>query len=181
MPPRDDALKVNPLIAKLAGATSGGAVELQGYVGPSEAGTVRLYRSLAMDSYVDIPREAILDAADVESDSEGRVRLYVQGTSELKEVSISSVRAPSSLAASRSRGLDLSFARAVAAQGKGNSFDATCDAVEDLIEDYEAVLEGESIFGSAVDTVPGARDFVQGKLKDAREFKARVCDPVRNA
>jgi len=59
-----------------------------------------------------------------------------------------------------------------------DSLRATCAKVDQLIEGYEDVLEGGGLFGGAVDTVPGLRQRLLSGLKDAREFKRQVCEPV---
>jgi hypothetical protein len=53
-------------------------IELSGYVGPSDPGTVRLYKDLSLSSYFDIPKDAIVSQ---EGDSKtGPVKLHVRNS-----------------------------------------------------------------------------------------------------
>jgi hypothetical protein len=62
--------------------------------------------------------------------------------------------------------------------GRTDTLRATCAKVRELIDGYENVLGGGSIFSGAVDTVPGLRARLQSDLRDAKEFNERVCNDV---
>lgn len=64
--------------------------------------------------------------------------------------------------------------------GPGQStLEATCSRVDDLIDAYEGLLNGNGgLFDGIVDIIPGMRQDIEGKLHDAQEFKEQVCDPA---
>lgn len=58
----------------------GSIVEFRGYVGPSTPETVKLYRTLSLSSYFEIPRSAIVNAVQEGDPKTGPVKLYVRGS-----------------------------------------------------------------------------------------------------
>jgi hypothetical protein len=177
MPLKDDALKVNPLLAKLAArAGQSRIVEMEGYIGPADTGVVRLYGSLSMDSYTEIPKDGVIEAIECADSKDGRVKLYVADTTEVTEVSVTRGRAEALSAALQGRMYPSS--PRLTQRGRTDTLRATCSRVDELIDAYEDALGGGGLFGGVVDTVPGLRGKIESRLRDAREFKARVCDPV---
>jgi len=57
---------------------AGETVELSGYVGPSAPDVVRLYGSLALGDYVEVPRAALVSVLDDAGPKDGPVRLLVR-------------------------------------------------------------------------------------------------------
>jgi hypothetical protein len=87
----DAILEVTPSVAALAKyAEQGSIVELRGLVGPSNPGTVRIYKDSKLDSYVEMPRASIVHADKVEDDRAGRIRVYVLGSTPVTVVRIAS-------------------------------------------------------------------------------------------
>jgi hypothetical protein len=79
--------KPDPLVEKLlkvAGEDS--IVEMEGHVGPSDGETLRLYSSLELTEWVDVPRHGILHVEEVR-DERKRVRAYVRGSAQVRVVS----------------------------------------------------------------------------------------------
>ncbi|HVF78079.1 MAG TPA: hypothetical protein VNA28_07260 [Solirubrobacteraceae bacterium] len=85
--PQEDpsAITPNPLIERMARATPDGEdiVELRGYVGSSGPGTVRLYETLSMSRYFEIPRAAVVGSAYEGDPVTGRAKLYVRGSTKI--------------------------------------------------------------------------------------------------
>lgn len=62
--------------------------------------------------------------------------------------------------------------------GRTDTLRATCSKVDQLISGYQDLLDGGGLLSGTLDIVPGARTHIESKLRDAKEFKTRVCDPV---
>lgn len=75
-------LQPNPAIEELLRKSPEGEklVELKGYVGPSTAETLRLYPSLDLSRYLEIPRSAIVSSAREGDSATGTVKLHVRGS-----------------------------------------------------------------------------------------------------
>jgi hypothetical protein len=83
--------KVNPLVAKLLDtAKDETVVQLEGYVGPSETSILRLYRSLDLSEYMDVPEVGILHFEELSEGGDGRVRVWVRGSAKIQFVSVNS-------------------------------------------------------------------------------------------
>jgi hypothetical protein len=83
--------EINPLITKLLREAKGDTVaKFEGYVGPSDASTLRLYLGLDLMQYVDIPEEALLHVEEVSEGGDGRVRLWIRGSTQVQLVSVRS-------------------------------------------------------------------------------------------
>lgn len=76
-------LRMNPLIQKRLQMSEAGALTpLAGYLGSAESDeNVRLYQDLAATSYIEIPREEILDVENAQSDKEPSVVFVKRDTS----------------------------------------------------------------------------------------------------
>lgn len=82
-------LKVNPIVAKLLKADGQDSiVEIEGYVGSVEEGTVRLYKNLGLSEYVEVPEDSILHTINIPDDKGGRVKVYIEASTEVVSVSI---------------------------------------------------------------------------------------------
>jgi hypothetical protein len=57
-------------------------VVLSGYIGPSDEDIVRLYSSLEMSHYVDIPSRDVLAVSD--ADPNGRVKIFILGSAPIR-------------------------------------------------------------------------------------------------
>lgn len=87
----DPKPKVHPVVEKLVKAAGDDSVaQLEGYVGPSRGDTVRLYLTLELTSYADIPRDALLHVEEL-SEAGGRVRAHLLGSREIQLVARRSV------------------------------------------------------------------------------------------
>ena len=72
------ALKTNPLIETLIDVGKGEELTyLEGYIGPSDSGVVRLYGNLNLTYYADIPREDILHARNIPGDTNGLTQVFM--------------------------------------------------------------------------------------------------------
>ena len=100
---RPFSISPNPLIEQMLRASPDGdqIVELRGYVGPSTPDTVRVYKSLTLSHYFEIPRSAIVHSSQEGDANTGPVKLYVRGSAMI----VSATRHTAS-AASRTRRAD---------------------------------------------------------------------------
>jgi hypothetical protein len=75
-------LQPNPKVEELLRKSPEGEqiVELKGYVGPSAPDTVRLYQSLSLSHYYEIPRSAIVSATREGDPTTGPVKLYIRAS-----------------------------------------------------------------------------------------------------
>jgi hypothetical protein len=84
--------KVNPLVAKFLDiAKDETVVQIEGYVGPSETSMLRLYRSLDLSEYMDVPEAGILHFKELSEGSDGLVRVWVRGSAKVRFVSVNRV------------------------------------------------------------------------------------------
>ena len=82
-------LPVSPFVSKLLAAKQSGPVFVtRGYIGAADEKVVRLYFDLSLDTYAEIPRSAVLHADMVPGSAHQRAELIVDGTKELKVVSV---------------------------------------------------------------------------------------------
>jgi hypothetical protein len=94
----DDALSVNPIVARLVkGAGTGSVIGLTGFVGPSEGVSIRLYESLSLDRYLDIPKDSVLHSLAVPDDAHGQVTIYVRSDAKIRAVAIMSATVSASV------------------------------------------------------------------------------------
>jgi hypothetical protein len=83
---------VNPVIAALEKADVS-TVVIEGFLGESMDGSVRIYRALDTSTYVDIPKEAVITMQPGRSGEAGAFRAYVRASSEILTVQRHRVRA----------------------------------------------------------------------------------------
>lgn len=77
----------HPIVRKLEAAAAGDSVVmLEGFVGKGSSDRLRLYGSLDLRAYWDIPREDVLAAEELSSD-ERRTRVFVRGSSNISATS----------------------------------------------------------------------------------------------
>ena len=77
-------------------------MELKGYVGPSTPETVRLYMNLSLSSYVEIPRNAVVNILQEGDSKTGPVKLYVRNSATI----VTAVRhSASTISSSRRAGM----------------------------------------------------------------------------
>ena len=87
--PSDRDLPVSPFVSKLLAAKQSGPVFVtRGYIGAADEKVVRLYFDLSLDTYAEIPRSAVLHADMVPGSAHQRAELIVDGTKEVKVVSV---------------------------------------------------------------------------------------------
>jgi hypothetical protein len=80
-------LKIDPCIQKLEAASKDEpAVILEGFVGLSGK-TIRLYRSLGLSEYLEMPKECVLGTMPT-TDKDGPTRLLVNGSCKVTAVSV---------------------------------------------------------------------------------------------
>jgi hypothetical protein len=84
--PKRSALEADPLVESLASAAErdSGVACLEGYVGSSDRETIRLYGTLNLTYFADIPRDAILDARYLPGRSDGSVQVFMRPDSEIR-------------------------------------------------------------------------------------------------
>jgi hypothetical protein len=68
---------LNPIVEKLLSQGEGPLVALKGYVGPSTGSTVRLYDSITLGSYTDVPKNAVITTTPGSSDADPTT-LYIR-------------------------------------------------------------------------------------------------------
>lgn len=86
------ATVVHPVIAALEKADAS-TVVIDGFLGTSEDGSVRIYRALDTSAYVEIPKEAVIHMQPDRSGEPGMFRAFVRASSELLSVQRYRVRA----------------------------------------------------------------------------------------
>jgi len=78
-------LEPNSLISTLVEVGKGEELTyLEGYIGPSESGIVRLYGDLNMTYYADIPQEYILHARNVRCNSNSLVQVFIAPSTKVR-------------------------------------------------------------------------------------------------
>ncbi len=161
----DKKLKVNPIIEKLsevAGRDS--AVELQGYVGPSEPNVIRLYRSLSMTHYVEIPKDAILHAVETKDDDTGQVKLFVAGSTQMQAVSVEYRPV-----------LAADFHKAVPLYQDPSLSAAECRKIQEMIGTLEEILEVLDKKDPTGERWPGLRGKIQRGLDELGDMDWWYC------
>jgi hypothetical protein len=99
----DASLPVNPLVKELLEAGER-VLAVDGYIGPSERDKVQLYRDLSLITSVEIARKDILRVETLPGRSDGRVRLYVRVSAELRLVTAVTLKGSDVLAAAATSG-----------------------------------------------------------------------------
>ena len=87
------ATVVHPVIAALEKADTP-AVVIDGFLGTSKDGSVRIYHALDTSAYVEIPKEAVIHMQPDKSGEPGAFRAFVRASSEILSVQRNRVRAP---------------------------------------------------------------------------------------
>jgi len=77
--------KVHPVIEALEQANAA-TVVINGFLGTSEDNVVRLYDSLDLSSYIEIPKDDIIHMKSEESDKPGTISAFVRSSSEILSV-----------------------------------------------------------------------------------------------
>lgn len=84
---KQQEIPISSFVNKLADAKKDGQTFLtRGYVGSVDDKVVRMYLDLSLETYVDIPRSAILHAQAIKDDIHERSELMVMGTSDIQLV-----------------------------------------------------------------------------------------------
>ena len=83
--PGAELLRVNPVLRELSqGAGSDSIIVLEGYVGATNETYVRLYPSLDLSMYLDIPKGGILRVTEDKARTDQRVQIFVRSTSDVR-------------------------------------------------------------------------------------------------
>jgi hypothetical protein len=77
--------EVNPVIAAQQHLGQS-LTELRGFLGKGPEGIIRLYADLNMDSYADIPKDAVVYWQEVTEDQKGEYRVFVPVTTQITEI-----------------------------------------------------------------------------------------------
>jgi hypothetical protein len=85
-------LSVHPTIAALEKAGEP-TVVIRGFLGASTDAGVRVYESLDLESYIDVPKSAIVHAEKDEVGERGAVRIHVRATAEITRIQRSLITA----------------------------------------------------------------------------------------
>lgn len=184
----NDVLNVNPILEALAQKGPGRVVELKGFIGPSDATVVRLHESLEMVSYLEIPRSEVLHAVADPKSTNGAVKLYVLGNTEILSVSSQLIRADARISTStatknQTRTCGCGNASRVIRRFKEpglTTADVECKNTKRLIDYYQDCLDNDSCQlpgGGRVQLNDYLRDYIQGELNSAEEFYRLVCAP----
>jgi len=189
----NDVLSVNPILDALATKGSGKVVELRGFVGPSDSTVVRLYESLEMVSYLEIPKSEVLHAVADPKSANGAIKLYVRGNTELLSVSSQQIRADARM----STGLRTNIQEGAYGRGIGpraiargpiprdqiigpTTADTACRALKKLIDFYQDCLDNDECdlpYGGKVQLNEYLRDYIQGELNTAEQSYGLICEP----
>ena len=88
MPTRkQQEISTSTFVNKLANARKDGLTFLtRGYIGSVDDKVVRMYLDLSLETYVDIPRSAVVHAQNIKDDMHERSELMVMGTSDIQLV-----------------------------------------------------------------------------------------------
>lgn len=88
MPSKKQAgIPVSSFVSKLAQAKKDGLTFItSGYIGAADDKVVRMYFDLSLETYVDIPRDAVLHAQPITDDMHERAELMVAGNSDVNLV-----------------------------------------------------------------------------------------------
>jgi|GEM_PF-5146406 len=71
-------LKPKPVIERLEEALKQDLVVcLEGYVGSSDCDTLRLYKDLSLENYVEVPKKEIIDCVESPNDNFGYVKVFI--------------------------------------------------------------------------------------------------------
>ena len=80
-------LEPKPIIKKLEEALKrDSVVHLEGYVGSSVEGTLRLYRTLNLESYVEVSKEEVIACVEIPNDNCGRVKVFIPASTMVKSL-----------------------------------------------------------------------------------------------
>ena len=80
-------LEPKPIIKKLEEALKrDSVVHLEGYVGSSVEGTLRLYRTLNLESYVEVPKKEVIACVEIPNDNFGRVKVFIPASTMVKSL-----------------------------------------------------------------------------------------------
>lgn len=86
-------LKPKPIIKKLEEALKrDSVVQLKGYVGSSVDGTLRLYKSLNLENYVEVSKEEVIACVEIPNDNCGRVKVFIPASTRVKFLTQSHAR-----------------------------------------------------------------------------------------
>jgi len=137
-------LEPKPIIKKLEEALrQDSVVHLEGYVGSSVEGTLRLYKNLNLESYVEVSKEEVIACVEIPNDNCGRVKVFIPASTKVKLLTQSFARrsAPKSTApksTARTYGMSLSFLCDLASQliQEGDLNPETLAAVKDFYNNH---------------------------------------------
>jgi hypothetical protein len=156
-------LEVSPVVASLARSIEkGGIVELNGLVGPSDPEKLRLYRSLELSYYLEMPREAILHAERIGDGKGGKVRVYV-----LKSTHITIVRVSSEATTAGN------FAAQAQSPGGGTP-GLKCDTLQTNAAVFDAILAVAKASDSVLHTNLAGDSRIQNIQKQAGETHSAI-------
>lgn len=93
-------LNVNPFVKRLLEARETGPVYVtRGYIGAVDDHSVRLYLDLELETYAEIPRDAVIEASQIEDSRYERAELVVDGTHDIRLVHVNQqILTPSQIA-----------------------------------------------------------------------------------
>lgn len=142
----DRELKPGPIIKKLEEALKQDQViELEGYVGSSVEGTLRLYKNLDLEHYVEVSKENIIASIEISNDDLGYVKVFIPASAKVRFLTQSYARAsaPKLTPCTRSKSLhsmSLSYLCNLASQliqeGKLDNDPELLAAVQDFYNNY---------------------------------------------
>lgn len=80
-------LEPKPIIKKLEEALrQDSVVHLEGYVGSSVEGTLRLYKSLNLENYIEVSKEEVIACVEISNDNFGRVQVFIPASTKVKSL-----------------------------------------------------------------------------------------------
>jgi hypothetical protein len=89
-------VKPHPIMKKLeAVARDESIVPLDGFLGESDESTFRLYKRLDPDDCYVIPKDVVVETAQIPGDEQGRIRLFLKASGRIMRIRRSSITAES--------------------------------------------------------------------------------------
>jgi hypothetical protein len=86
------AFEVNPIVKEIL-AAGGQVFHFDGYMGPSDRERIHFYKNLALGQYLEISPNDIIHIMQLPNQPDGRCRIFVRSTAELRMISTVSFKA----------------------------------------------------------------------------------------
>jgi hypothetical protein len=88
----DKSFDINPLVKELM-AAGGQLFQIEGYIGPSNQDNVHFYKDLGLTQYLEISKKDIVRVLPLPEQADGRCKIFVRNTAEMRLVSSVALKA----------------------------------------------------------------------------------------